>query len=125
MCNYFILTGKLSLTTQLAIWPKPRHFALFAHMKLKFLVGEGSLAQIALEKFGVQPRHHDSIDLIVEAQCFRAERALLTRYVLSPFPPLLQADVALESITFLTLSWVLHNIIADTASEFCFERLLD
>ena len=55
MRNYLLLAGELTLATQLAIGLKPRQLTVFAHVGLKFVVGEGGLTQVTLEDFGVQP----------------------------------------------------------------------
>ena len=67
VCNDFLLTGELSLTTQLAIWSETCHLTLFAHMCFKFLIGKSCFTEVALEQFGIQPGHHDSVNFFIEA----------------------------------------------------------
>ena len=70
--NDFVLVLKVFLSAQLAVRLESREFALFAHVILKAVVCEASLAQRALELFAVEPCHHDVVHFGVKAFRLRA-----------------------------------------------------
>ena len=64
------------LATELAIRFKCSNLALLAHVLIIVLVLKLNRAEDAFEGLHVEPRHHDVVDSVVEAFCFRAQRAL-------------------------------------------------
>ena len=119
------LVLKLIPTTKLAIWLESRKLTLVPHMVLKLVISEGHFAECALELLGIEPRHHNPVDLVIEALHRGAERALGLAHNIGTVPPSGQALAALQSVALFALTRPLDDIVADATAEFSFQRFLN